>query len=99
MNSAETDGRPVTMQELAEHSRGVIALCSITSHDSRITNHFSQLKEIFGGRLYIEYSASRREMGAHCAKRSASAANWACGWWRQIMFIFCDPKNTCIIVR
>src|SRR4029077_9841493 len=29
MNSAETDGRPVTMQELAEHSRGVIALCPL----------------------------------------------------------------------
>jgi DNA-directed DNA polymerase III PolC len=51
---AETDGRPVTMQELADHSRGVIALCSVTSYDSRITNHFSQLKEIFGDRLYIE---------------------------------------------
>jgi DNA polymerase III subunit alpha len=25
----ETDGRPVTMQELAEHSRGVIALCPL----------------------------------------------------------------------
>ena len=54
MNSAETDGRPVTMQELAEHSRGVIALCSVTSHQSRIANHFSQLKDIFGDRLYIE---------------------------------------------
>src|SRR3989454_967924 len=29
MNSAETDGRPVTLQELAEHSRGVIALCPL----------------------------------------------------------------------
>src|SRR5437899_7234732 len=83
MNSAETDGRPVTLQELAEHSRGVIALCplpgrsrdasirrgtihralanttqaeadcheqgcSVTSRDLRITNYFSQLKEIFG---------------------------------------------------
>src|SRR5258706_13441016 len=54
MDSAETDGRPVTMQELAEHSRGVIALCSVTSHQSRIANHFSQLKDIFGDRLYIE---------------------------------------------
>jgi DNA polymerase-3 subunit alpha len=51
---AQIDGRPVTMQELAEYSRGVIALCSVTSHDSRITNHFSQLKEIFGDRFYIE---------------------------------------------
>jgi DNA-directed DNA polymerase III PolC len=89
MNSPETDGRPVTLQELAEHNRGVIALgplpaglrdtsnrrgtmyrapteitqaeadCheqgrSTTSHQSPITSHFSQLKEIFGDRLYIE---------------------------------------------
>src|SRR2546426_11969061 len=59
--AAEIDGRPVTLQELAEHSRGVIALCSVTSHESLVTshqspltNHFSQLKEIFGDRLYIE---------------------------------------------
>jgi DNA-directed DNA polymerase III PolC len=59
--AAEIDGRPVTLQELAEHSRGVIALCSatshellITSHQSPVTNHFSQLKEILGDRLYIE---------------------------------------------
>ncbi len=54
MNSPETDGRPVTVQELAEHSRGVIALCSATSHKSPVTSHFSQLKDIFGDRLYIE---------------------------------------------
>src|SRR6266852_3287648 len=29
IGSAETDGRPVTLEELAEHSRGVIALCSL----------------------------------------------------------------------
>ena len=74
---APTDGRPVTLQELAEHSRGVIALCPlparaqdssnrrgtiyralpesrVTSHESPITNHFSQLKDIFANRLYIE---------------------------------------------
>src|SRR5438105_7133093 len=54
MNPAETDGRPVTLQELADHSRGVIALCPAASPGSRITNHLSQLKEIFGDRLYIE---------------------------------------------
>ncbi len=89
IGSSETDGRPVTMQELAEHSRGVIALCplparsrdastrrgaaccaptkttqavtdcheqgiSATSHESPVTSYFSQLKEIFGDRLYIE---------------------------------------------
>ncbi len=75
--SAETDGRPVTLQELAQHSRGVIALAPAnyrqlrsfaplkmtsekakatgnTSYQSPVTNHFSQLKEIFGDRLYIE---------------------------------------------
>src|SRR6266446_2347008 len=45
-DSTETDGRPVTMQELAEHSRSVIALFSITSCNSRITNYLSQFKEI-----------------------------------------------------
>ena len=60
MNSTETDGRPVTLQELSEHNRGVIALApanhqsQVTSHESLVTNHFSQLKEIFGDRLYIE---------------------------------------------
>src|SRR2546421_11297212 len=29
MNPTGADGRPVTMQELAEHSRGVIALCPL----------------------------------------------------------------------
>jgi DNA polymerase III alpha subunit len=54
--SGKEDGRPVTFQELAEHSRGVIALCPIaaTSHESRVTSHFSRLKDIFGDRLYIE---------------------------------------------
>jgi DNA-directed DNA polymerase III PolC len=44
----------VTLQDLAEHNRGVVALCSATSHQPRSTNHFSKLKEIFGDRLYIE---------------------------------------------
>jgi DNA polymerase III subunit alpha len=73
----ETDGRPVTLQELAEHSRGVIALCPlsaqvqeasthrgtiyhaphqslVTNHQSPLTSFFSQLKESFADRLYIE---------------------------------------------
>src|SRR5258708_1197403 len=78
-NSAapKIDGRPVTIQELAEHSRGIIALAPAnylqlrsfaslrmasektkatgnTSRQSSVTNHFSQLKDIFGDRLYIE---------------------------------------------
>jgi DNA polymerase III subunit alpha len=78
MNPAETDGRPVTMQELAEHSRGVIALCPLPARSRDVgartgaascaptktasansdclstTSYFSQLKEIFDDRLYIE---------------------------------------------
>src|SRR5439155_1536940 len=53
-NSAETDGRPVTMQELVDHSRGVISFSPAASPASRSTNHFSQLKEICGDHLYIE---------------------------------------------
>ncbi|HVH72019.1 MAG TPA: PHP domain-containing protein, partial [Candidatus Dormibacteraeota bacterium] len=75
--ATETDGRPVTLQELAEHSCGVIALCPlpalmqeasnsrgtiyraphqarVTRHESRIASFFSQLKDIFTDRLYIE---------------------------------------------
>ena len=66
----ESDGRPVTLQELAEHSRGAIALCPLpaptqdasnrrgTIHraplHSQVTNYFSQLRDIFADRLYIE---------------------------------------------
>ena len=78
--TAETDGRPVTLKELKEHSCGVIALCQMpaTSSDTSnrrgtihrapvnttqadcqeqerpSANYFSQLKEIFHDRLYIE---------------------------------------------
>src|SRR5882672_5432063 len=87
--AGKEDGRPVALPELAEHSRGVIALCPMparlldtsnrrgtiyraptkttqpeadaqgqnssgTSHQSRVTSHFSHLKEIFADRLYIE---------------------------------------------
>jgi len=58
--TGKNGGRPVTLQELAEHSRGVITLAPLptrlpdTSHQSLVTNHFSRLKEIFSDRLYIE---------------------------------------------
>src|SRR5437899_7780640 len=67
--ATETDGRPVTLQEFAEHHRGVIALCPLPAltHDAstcaptkknqdgaRATSWFSQLKDIFADRLYIE---------------------------------------------
>ena len=61
--SAETDGQPVTVAELAEHSRGVIALCPLPArfHDTKknqdngeAANRITQLKEIFEGRLWIE---------------------------------------------
>ena len=69
------DGRPLTLQELAEHSRGVIALCPLPARlsdtsgrrgtiyrarakkntdDTGATGYFSQLKDIFADRLYIE---------------------------------------------
>jgi len=90
---AENDGRPVTLEELAAHSAGVIALWPVQTkepasqkhpgrtepaseggrytisedssraagHESRITSHqppviyfLTQLKSIFGDRLYIE---------------------------------------------
>ena len=57
--ATETDGRPVNLQELAEHSRGVIALCPMLArshdasnrrgtihcapHQSRVTSHESQV--------------------------------------------------------
>jgi DNA-directed DNA polymerase III PolC len=46
----ESDGRPMTLQELAEHSRGVIALVPVKP----LQLHLPQMKEIFGDRLYIE---------------------------------------------
>src|SRR5690242_775552 len=75
--ATETDGRPVTLQELTEHSRSVIALCPlparthddnnrrstehrtphqslVTSYQSPLTSFFSQLKDIFTDRLYVE---------------------------------------------
>jgi DNA-directed DNA polymerase III PolC len=58
--AGKEDGRPVTLQELAQHSRGVIALAPLpiglpdTSHQSPIISHFLRLKEIFDDRLYIE---------------------------------------------
>ena len=67
---AETDGRPVTIEELAAHSRGVIALCPLpaqardanntrgtlhrTPHSSPPAGPFSQLQDIFADRFYIE---------------------------------------------
>src|SRR2546426_2419112 len=62
--AAETDGRPVTLPELAERSRGVIALCPLPARaqdagrknpdGTRTASWITRLKEIFGDRLYIE---------------------------------------------
>ena len=68
--AAETDGRPAALEELAKHSRGVIALCPLPArvhddgnrtgtirrapHQSPVAIYFSQLKQIFADRLYIE---------------------------------------------
>ncbi|HKV63202.1 MAG TPA: DNA polymerase III subunit alpha [Candidatus Acidoferrum sp.] len=59
MNPSEADGRPVTLQELAEHNRGVIALCPLPARSRDAISCSgaaccAQLKEIFGDRLYIE---------------------------------------------
>ncbi len=120
MNPAETDGRPLTLQELAEHSRGVIALCplparspdvgarrgaaccaptkktqansdcceqgiSATNHESPVTSHhlpitFHNSRRFSAIACTSRCSASRRETGACCAKRNASAANCVCHW-------------------
>ena len=61
-NSGEGDGqpiededRPVTLEELAKHSKGVIALCPLPAQmHGADTNHFARLKDIFGARLWIE---------------------------------------------
>ncbi len=55
-NSREDDGRPVTLEELAKHPKGVIALCPLPprmpeASDRRGT---ARLKDIFGERLWIE---------------------------------------------
>ena len=54
-SSGEDEERPVTLEELAKHSRGVIALCPLPTrmHDAN-TSHFTQLKDIFSDRLWIE---------------------------------------------
>src|SRR5947208_16011800 len=43
MNPAETDGRPVTLQELAQHSRGVIALCPLPARSREASNRRSTI--------------------------------------------------------
>jgi len=62
----EGTGRPVTFEELAGHSQGVIALAPYVSEGflpslgmtsqwpNAATEHITQLKEIFGERLYLE---------------------------------------------
>jgi DNA polymerase III subunit alpha len=64
-HSAENEERPVTFEELATHSRGVIALCPlpVRMHDASDrrgtiyrapTECIAALKEIFGEQLWIE---------------------------------------------
>jgi DNA polymerase-3 subunit alpha len=59
--SDEEDGRPVTLEELERHSRGVIALAPVRQKERFLTRdgglgmtEIKKLKEIFGERLYIE---------------------------------------------
>jgi DNA polymerase III subunit alpha len=60
---AEDAGRPVTLEELAAHSGGVIALCPVSYSSAERgvplsspcgISMVARLKEIFGDRLYIE---------------------------------------------
>jgi DNA-directed DNA polymerase III PolC len=54
----EEEGRPVTMEELERHSRGVIALAPMRQKERFLASlgmmEIKKLKEIFGERLYIE---------------------------------------------
>ncbi|HJZ63938.1 MAG TPA: DNA polymerase III subunit alpha [Candidatus Acidoferrum sp.] len=47
----ENEGRPVKLEELAQCSKGVIALAS--PRKSETNNEFGALKELFGDRLYL----------------------------------------------
>jgi DNA polymerase-3 subunit alpha len=48
------NGRPVTLEELAEHSAGVIALCPASALSSQTTPSAAYLKSVFAERLYLE---------------------------------------------
>jgi len=54
----EEEGRPVTMEELERHSRGVIALASVRQKERFLAllgmTEIKKLKEIFDERLWIE---------------------------------------------
>ncbi|HKV24277.1 MAG TPA: DNA polymerase III subunit alpha [Candidatus Acidoferrum sp.] len=55
--SEKDDGRPVTLEELAAHARGVIALSPLPTQERDapgIARHFARLKDIFGDQLWIE---------------------------------------------
>ncbi|MGB8458056.1 MAG: DNA polymerase III subunit alpha [Candidatus Acidiferrum sp.] len=62
---SKEDGRPLTLEELAKHSKGVIALCSLPARTKNAsdcrgtiyrapTECIAALKDIFGERLWIE---------------------------------------------
>jgi DNA-directed DNA polymerase III PolC len=76
--ATETDGRPVTLQELAEHSRGVIALCPLPSrmHDASTCR---------GAAL------SRAPSARECAPvEKHSGDTRTTGWISQLKDIFAD---------
>src|SRR3989442_145910 len=66
--AAKDEGEPLTIEDLAEHNKGVIALCWTPSESSNASNRrgaaccaptngkewIARLKEIFGERLYLE---------------------------------------------
>src|SRR5216683_3143548 len=66
MNPAETDGRPVTMQELAEHNRGVIALCPLLARSRDTSNR--------RGTIYrAPTNTTRAKADCHEQERSATS--------------------------
>src|SRR5262249_31222688 len=47
----ENEGRPVILEELAQYSKGIIALTSLRKSES--SNEIGALKELFDDRLYL----------------------------------------------
>src|SRR5467141_2372612 len=66
MDSTETDGRPVTMQELAEHSRGVIVLSPLPARSRDTSNR--------RGTIYrAPTNTTRAKADCHEQERSATS--------------------------
>src|SRR5712671_5503379 len=64
--AGKEDGRPVTLQELAEHSRGVIALCPMPARLLDTSNH--------RGTIY-RAPTKTRQSDADCHERASAATS------------------------